>query len=71
MPEGGGFSMSMASDICAAPWLGNTKTPKLNEWEVFTGEFKSINASPYWQAVFHSSPTGDVYYDALEIEEIP
>lgn len=71
VPEGGGFSMSMASDICAAPWLGNTKAPKLNEWEIFEGEFKSINASPYWQAVFHASPFGDVYYDALEIKEIP
>ena len=61
----------MASDIQAAPWLGNTKTPKLNEWEVFAGEFTTINAAPHWQAVFHGSKTGDVYYDALKIEEIP
>ncbi len=70
-PEDGGFSMSMASDIQAAPWLGSTKTPKLNEWEVFAGEFTTINAAPYWQAVFHSGKNGDVYYDALKIEEIP
>ncbi len=70
-PEAGGFSMSMAGDICSAPWLGNTKTPRLNEWELFEGEFRTLDASPHWQVCFHNSPTGDVCYDALDIEEIP
>jgi hypothetical protein len=69
-PEGGGFAMSQAGDVCQSPWLGNTKTPKLNEWELFEGTFKTIDIASNWQVSFNGSATGDIYYDALDIEEV-
>ena len=67
--KGGGFQMSAAGDICQSPFLGATQQPKLNEWEVFFGEFTTGAEAPHWQTTFHSSADGDIFYDALRIEE--
>lgn len=69
-PEGGGVSMSMSTDICTGPWLGATKTPKLNAWQVFEGEIYVTVAQAYnWAVQFHPSLTGDVYYDSFNVVE--
>ena len=64
--------MSMSTDICTAPFLGATREPRLNEWEVFTSEFAvDVLESYNWMVAFQPSATGDVYYDAFRVVELP
>jgi len=66
----GGIALSAVGDIWSI-FCGNTKSPKLNEWELFETEFTTGSEDTrFYYLQIQSAKEGITYFDAIKITEV-